>query len=172
MWISCTLLAWCHRASYWNSLDKCKWRILFWITKCFVYYRQTTFIHQTAKCIGQVRRSIKDRKNWKASNWLAWILFYAVPCLKRLLPEKHLNHLSMFSTAITSLLNESITKNMLESSKKLFIKYVFYFGEFFGTSKMNYNVHLMLHVPVTVENWGPLWADNTFPFENENKNLL
>ena len=37
---------------------------------------------------------------------------------------------------------------------------------------MNYNVHLLLHLSDTVKNWGPLWAINTFPFENENKNLL
>lgn len=37
---------------------------------------------------------------------------------------------------------------------------------------MNYNVHLLLHLSNTVKNWGPLWTINTFPFENENKNLL
>ncbi|XP_016842242.1 uncharacterized protein LOC103318168 [Nasonia vitripennis] len=88
------------------------------------------------KCISQVPRSIKDRKNWTASNWLAWVVFYAIPCLKVVLPRKYLNHLAMFSTSMTLLLNDSITKDMLETAKKLLIKYVFYFGEFFGEHEL------------------------------------
>lgn len=37
---------------------------------------------------------------------------------------------------------------------------------------MTYNVHLLLHLTKSVENWGPLWATNCFSFENGNRFLL
>ena len=36
---------------------------------------------------------------------------------------------------------------------------------------MHCNVHLLLHLCDNVQNWGPLYSVNTFPFENENKLL-
>lgn len=30
------------------------------------------------------------------------------------------------------------------------------------------NVHMMLHLPQCIKNWGPLWAYSTFHFENLN----
>ena len=125
-----------------------------------------------SSCIGKVPRSISERKNWKASEWLAWLLFYAIPCLKGVLPKKYLNHLGLFSTAMNILLSDSISPEMLDNSRTLLIKFVFYFNEFFGDQFMHYNIHLLLHLAENVKNWGPLWADSTFPFENENKNLF
>ena len=123
-------------------------------------------------CIGKLPRSIEERNMWKASEWLYWILFYALPCLHGLLPRKNLNHLALFVSAMTILLSDSITKDMLQRARKLLIKFVLNFGRLYGDQYMHYNVHLLLHMCDTVHNWGPLWAISTFPFENENKELL
>ena len=123
-------------------------------------------------CIANVPKSIEERKNSKASHWLIWLLFGSIPCLQGLLPAKYLNHLALFVTAINILLQDSITPKELKTARKLLVKYVYGFNVLFGNQYMHYNVHLLLHLCDTVENWGPLWAINTFPFENENKNLL
>ena len=70
------------------------------------------------------------------------------------------------------LLEESITPAMLEQARILLIKFVCEFQDLFGAEYMHYNVHLLLHLTETVENWGPLWSESTFPFETQNKYLL
>lgn len=37
---------------------------------------------------------------------------------------------------------------------------------------MNYNVHLLLHVPKNQKNWGPVQIINCFTFESENNKIL
>uniref|UniRef100_A0ABD2VUC2 DUF4218 domain-containing protein n=1 Tax=Trichogramma kaykai TaxID=54128 RepID=A0ABD2VUC2_9HYME len=123
-------------------------------------------------CVGKVPRSFNERRNWKGSEWLPWLLFYSIPCLKNLIPKKYLRHIALFGTAMNILLRDSISLQMLQTASKLLIEYVFLFEKYFGKESMNYNVHLLLHITDSVKNWGPLWADSTFPFENENKNVL
>ena len=99
-------------------------------------------------------------------------MFGSLPCRQGLLPRKYLNHLALFVTAMNILLQDSISPDEIQTSKILLIKFVIQFNECFGDQYMHYNVHLLLHLSDTVKNWGPLWAINTFPFENQNKYLL
>lgn len=123
-------------------------------------------------CIGKIPRSINERNMWKASEWLNWLIFYSLICLRGVLPQKYYNNLALFVSAMCILLQDSITNTMLETARVLLIKFVFSFQSLYGKKYMHYNVHLLLHLTSTVKNWGPLWADSTFPFENQNKLLL
>ncbi|CAB0035623.1 unnamed protein product [Trichogramma brassicae] len=46
-------------------------------------------------CIAKTQKSISERSNWKASEWLIW-LYYSLPCLEGLYPRKYSNHLALF----------------------------------------------------------------------------
>ncbi|OXU17523.1 hypothetical protein TSAR_004207 [Trichomalopsis sarcophagae] len=83
-------------------------------------------------CVATVPKDIDDRKNWKASHWMIWLLFGSIPSLNGLLSKKYFNHLALLVTSIT----------------------IFYkiFNEFFGDQYMHYNVQLLLHMSDTVEN--------------------
>ena len=39
------------------------------------------------KCIAKVSRSIKERANWTASEWLTWLMVYSLICLDGVLPK-------------------------------------------------------------------------------------
>lgn len=124
------------------------------------------------KIITRTPRSLIERKLWRASEWRSWLLFYSLPCLRGILPNKYLRHWSLFVIAFNILLQDSITHTALGKAKSLLIKFVVKFQSFYGKEAMTYNVHLLLHLCQSVENYGPLWAHNTFPFENANRLLL
>lgn len=69
-------------------------------------------------------------------------------------------------------LNDSISLEMIKQARLMVVEFLVEFQKLYGEKNMNYNVHLLWHLADTVENWGPLYSVNTFPFENENKFLL
>lgn len=127
---------------------------------------------QTPKCITRTPRSLKDIRLWKASEWRSWTILYSLVCLRDVLSKKYIHHLALFVSALNILLQKSINSEMLETAHNLLIKFVVQFQSYFGKQEMSYNVHLLLHLCRSVRNWGPLWAHNTFGFENENRILL
>lgn len=124
------------------------------------------------KIITRTPRPLTERKLWRASEWRSWFLFYSLTCLRGILPNKYLRHWSLFVITINILLQDSITHTALTKAKSLVVKFVVKFQSFYGKQSMTYNVHLLLHLCQSVENYGPLWAHNTFPFENANRLLL
>ncbi|XP_074107793.1 uncharacterized protein LOC141533036 [Cotesia typhae] len=117
-------------------------------------------------------RDITDRKMWKATEWRSWLLFYSLISLKKLLPQQYLDHLALLVEAIRILLEEKITSHMLKIADDLLIQYTRSYQKYFGEENMTYNIHLLLHMVKSVMNLGPLWAHNTFSFENENHFIL
>ncbi|XP_031782978.1 uncharacterized protein LOC103316437 [Nasonia vitripennis] len=92
-------------------------------------------------CIAKVSRSIKERANWTASEWLTWLIFYSLICLHGVLPKKYYNNLAMFVCAMNILLEDSITPAMLENARNLLIRFVVNFEILYGKNYMHYNVH-------------------------------
>ncbi|XP_014298679.2 uncharacterized protein LOC106693851 [Microplitis demolitor] len=129
-----------------------------------------TFKHPTS--ITRSPRDIIERNKWKASEWRSWLLFYSLLCLSQIIPHQYLDHLALLVEAVTILLEDKITIEMLQTADGLLIRYVSYYQEYFGSEHMTYNVHLLLHMVNSVANLGPLWAHNTFCFENENHFIL
>ena len=48
-----------------------------------------------------------------ASEYRAWILFYALPVLEGILPDVHLQHLALLVTSLHLLLGQNITTQQL-----------------------------------------------------------
>ena len=125
----------------------------------------------TTSC-AKPQKSIKESHTWKASDWLNWLLFYSLPCLKGILAVKYLDNLALFVAAMHIFLEDSINPSMVQYGRTLLVKFVCGFQDLYGKNFMNYNIHLLLHLADAVENWGPLWSANTFPFETQNNLLL
>lgn len=123
-------------------------------------------------CITRSPRPIEERRNWKASEWRSWLVWYILICLRGLLPEKYLHHTALLVTAIQTLLQESISNDELVDAHTLLVKFVVQFQTYFGKCNMTFNIHLLLHLSDSVKNWGPLWTHNAFCFENENRLVL
>ncbi|KAJ1520379.1 hypothetical protein ONE63_003514 [Megalurothrips usitatus] len=124
------------------------------------------------KFISRTPRSIKQRKLWKASDWLAWLLFYCLPCLVGILRDDQVVHLAMLTRATYLLLKNSVSEEDVNEAHELFLCYAYLFQKNFGECEMVYNVHLLQHISRGVLNFGPLFTHNAFLFEGQNRHLL
>lgn len=124
------------------------------------------------KYITRTPRTLDERKLWKGSEWRSWANWYILPCLQDMMPKKYIEHLALLVAATNILLQDSISENVLAMAENLLIKFVICMQQYFGKASMTYNVHLLLHLCNSVKNWGPVWINNTFLFENENRCIL
>lgn len=120
----------------------------------------------------RVPRSIVERRFWKAHEWQNWLLYYSLPVLKGILPNKYLYHWALLVEAVSILLGSNISQEDIDHALvavELFVKTV---ESLYGADQMTFNVHSLLHLTKSVENLGPLWAQSAFMFENYNGHLL
>ena len=115
----------------------------------------------------------KHYKNLKATELQSWLLFYALPCLVGILPDRYLRHFSYLSEAIYILLGDHITNTLLCRAEHLLGKFYSSFSELYGAGSCGLNVHnTCIHLVYYVKLWGPLWAWSCFGFEDNNAMLL
>lgn len=104
----------------------------------------------------------------KAHEWKNQGLYYLPVCLLGILPTKYYNHWCKFVYSLHILLQTKITAEELELAKKLLISFVEKIEEYYGQEFMRFNVHILVHLPDFVKQFGALWAWSAFPFENYN----
>nr|XP_020441759.1 uncharacterized protein LOC109951534 [Monopterus albus] len=122
--------------------------------------------------ITRTPRSLSERKFWKASEWRAFLLFYALPILKGILPVRFWNNLFLLVFSIYTLLQDTIKTRSILMAEVALKKFVIEFQRLYGKNHMTFNIHLLTHVTQSVKHWGPLWATSTFPFESNMGTLL
>jgi len=131
-------------------------------------------------------RSLMSWMNWKASEWLFWLLFYSLPALLEVRPMDNvfLRHWILLVKSIHNLLLEEIKPSHLEESKNLLnlflqeIKPLYSYIDrrepdappkrMSGEWMYSFNVHQVSHLPMVVEETCPLLADSAFDFEDNN----
>jgi len=118
--------------------------------------------------ITRTPRSINDRKQYKASEWRTFLLYYSSVCLKSLLHQSYYQHWSLFISAIYGLLKDNCTAEEINNSEDGLKKFVFQIPNLYGENFMKFNVHLLLHLSSHVRRWGSLWAWSAFPYEHYN----
>ncbi|XP_039308606.1 uncharacterized protein LOC105204984 isoform X2 [Solenopsis invicta] len=113
-------------------------------------------------------RSIQDRQLWKASEWKNFLLYYSLLCVLDIIPPVYAKHWSLLVFSMHIYLKDKIDKNELKIAKKALQKFVFKVETLYGQEFVKFNVHLLLHIPEAVLNFGSLWAHSTFPYEHFN----
>lgn len=109
----------------------------------------------------------------KATEFQAWLLFYALPCLIGTLPQKYLEHFAQLSEAIHILLGQKITEQQLDRATTLLDAFYADFSDLYGKGSCGLNVHNAgAHLIYFVKQWGPLWAWSCFGFEDMNSFIL
>lgn len=113
-------------------------------------------------------RKISDRKTWKANEWQNWLLLYSSVCLKKYLPQKYYDHYQLLTVSMQTLLSKTITEEEIQKCELQLNLFVEQFETLYGVEEMKYNVHLLLHIPLCVRNYGPMWTFSLFNFEDIN----
>jgi hypothetical protein len=116
--------------------------------------------------IHRLPRSVTDRKFWKAAEYRNFLLIYSPIVLMHVLPLRFYKHWLLFVNGIRLLLELSISFSKLQQSKKCLMKFVTLVSELYGDEQVSYNVHILLHLPDAVADWGPLWSQSAFAYED------
>lgn len=109
---------------------------------------------------------IKKKNAWKAADWLYWILFDSVPCLKGILPDNAFNSFMHFVNSMYIALSDEISNEDLMQCEIHFIQFVGESQKLYDKEFMTFNVHVLLHVAKNIRKSGPLWATSAFPHES------
>lgn len=102
---------------------------------------------------------------YKASQYRAWVLFYAFPVF---LPSDYSHHLALLVSALHILLSESIQLSNLNIAHRMLSTFYQEAGNLYSLSINTANLHSLEHMVGIVELWGPIWAYSMFGFENLN----
>lgn len=122
--------------------------------------------------ITRLPRPLAELRQWKASEWRSWLLFYSLPVLNGVLQPCYLKHLGLLVSAVYLLLKENVTFQDINKADNMLFEFVARFQLLYGEVSMTFNVHLLTHLAKSVKLWGPLWAHSAFVFENANGGLL
>lgn len=118
--------------------------------------------------ISRQPRNVMNVAKLKANEYKNWLLYYSIPCLRNLLPPLYLDHFLIFRSAISKLLQKNINTNELVAIDLDLKKFVRQFESLYGLKNMTFNVHLLTHIVDNVRNFGPLWCQSMFTFEDFN----
>lgn len=121
--------------------------------------------------ITRVPQSLFNLKLWKASEYKNFAQYYSMPCLLNILEPIYYKHWSLFVYAINVFNSNKITNQDYETAAFAIKKFVENIELLYGKSFMKFNVHLLLHIPKAVRDFGALWAWSAFPYEDYNFTL-
>lgn len=122
--------------------------------------------------VARVPRSPTEHKFWKAHEWQHWLLYYSMPVLKGILPQKYHSHWALLIEGISILLGSELNAELINHAHEALVYFVGGVQSLYGKEHMTFNVHSLLHLSKSVVNWGPLWAHSAFMFEDFNGYLL
>ncbi|KAK3911121.1 4'-phosphopantetheinyl transferase B, mitochondrial, partial [Frankliniella fusca] len=108
--------------------------------------------------IKRLPRSLADLPYLKASELRAFLLFYSLPALENYLQPKYFQHWLLLVAAIYLLLKDSISVDDLNASEIMLRCFVRDVSTLYHKKFYTYNVHTLLHLPLLVRRWGPLWS--------------
>lgn len=101
----------------------------------------------------------KHYRHFKATELQSWLLFYSLPCLIGILPDKYLQHYSCFVEAVYIMLGDSITEIQLNRAKSLLGIFYRDYQTLYGDGSCGLNVHNAgAHLADFVRGWGTMWA--------------
>ena len=114
-----------------------------------------------------------SRAYFKASELQAWLLYYSVPSLIDILPERYLQHFACLVEGVYILLGDNITPPLMDLARDMLSNFYKNHQVLYGDANCSLNVHNVgAHLVTYVQAWGPLWAWSCFPFEDLNGALL
>eukprot|EP00733_Pompholyxophrys_punicea_P000631 Pompholyxophrys_punicea_v1_NODE_203_length_2776_cov_3.808597.p1 type:complete len:682 gc:universal NODE_203_length_2776_cov_3.808597:616-2661(+) len=125
---------------------------------------------QVPHCFSAIPKNLENLKQWKAVDYLYFLLYFGPVVLRGILPDIYYNHFLIFSRAIHTLIRPSTLRQRQDSQGRL-DTFVIKMRELYGLRHCSYNVHCLQHCPECVEDSGPLPATSCFPFESMNSRI-
>ena len=97
-------------------------------------------------------------KQWKASEFRAWLLFYSLPVLSGLLPPDYIYHLPLLVPAMHILLGDAIQIADIEKVQEQLELFYRLVPQLYQFEICTANMHCVIHLSQFVRNWGQCGA--------------
>jgi hypothetical protein len=117
-------------------------------------------------------RSIYDWNKWKAHDYLAFYIYYAIPVFNNIMSYEYISNLKKFVLALEILLERNIKVSLLPVSQLMLEEFVSELESLYNKNIMLSGVHELLHLVQCTLDFGPLNNINSFQFEELNRKLI
>jgi len=117
-------------------------------------------------------RSIRDYKNWRAKEFLSFLIYYSLPIFYDLMDNKFLINLTKLVVATEFLLQKKILKSDLIYVKQILKAFVLEVEQIYPANIMLSGMHELLHIVVCTINFGPINFVNCFQYEEINRKIV
>ena len=117
-------------------------------------------------------RSIKEQANWRAKEYLYFILYYSIPLFRGIMKEEYFNNLIKLVVFLEFLLDRRICKKNLNLYQLLIQNFVSELSELYKPSIMLSGVHELLHLTEISKQFGPVNFTNCFVYEELNRKIM
>lgn len=144
----------------------------------FMNKKQQTLLSSKIVCLKPVSdiirgpRSIFKKGDFKANEYRSLLLYYLPIALEGCLENQFVRHFRLLSTATYILSKEVVKIDEIEKAQKLLDEFCNSFEKLYGLSNVTMNVHLLRHLPMAVQNLGPLWCQSAYAFEAKNGMIM
>lgn len=112
-------------------------------------------------------RSLDDLRNWKATEFRSFMLYYGPVVIMDIVTPKAFKHFMLFHTAMYVLIsNAAFSRAWVDFANGLLVEFNETFSSVYSRDCMIYNVHMLKHLCLDSYIHGPLDRISAFPFEN------
>ena len=111
-------------------------------------------------------RSLREFKQWKATEFRQFLLYTGPVVLKGRLPARLYKNFMLLSIAMRILLSPALCSDYCDYADKLLKCYVQNFAKLYGPEQVVYNTHSLIHLADDARRFGALDSVSCFPFEN------
>jgi len=118
--------------------------------------------------ISRTPRPTSDFKMYKAHEWHMWLLYYSPLILKDNMPFSYFQHWILLVEAISLLTSQCVTTEHINICADLIDRFSKDVNMLYGEKGCTFNIHLLLHLPYFVQQYGPLQHTSMAVFEAAN----
>lgn len=124
------------------------------------------------KFVASTPRSIYSHNDWRAHEYLSFMLYYALPVFRDVLNSKYYNNIKKLIVFMEIILSPSISLDTLSKAELIITDFVEEVSELYPATIMLSGLHELLHLADCTLDFGPLNCTNCFQFEEMNRKLL
>lgn len=116
-------------------------------------------------------RSLETWKQWRAHEFLAFILYYALPALNDFMATEYYNNYVKFVIFVEILLSKEVQINDLKQAQYIVIEFIEELSMLYPKNIMLSGVHELLHFVECTLDFGPMNSTNLFTYEELNRKI-
>lgn len=116
--------------------------------------------------LSRAPRDLDQIKHWKSSEYDNFLSYFFVPTIKGLLKPKIYNHVLCLVRIYYLAHKGKVDMEKISELKNLIEEFQIGISTIYGKSFLTYNLHILSHLPDSLENLGPMANVSSYPLED------